>query len=359
MKILTSYILKRFVAVFSVVMLGFTASYVVVVLIGEMHTLLSNNAHITLIVLFFAYKLPLIIYHVMPMSVLISAFLVYNSFARTNELIAMRAAGISSKSTCVSVLLMGALCSVFLFFLGEFVVPGSIKKSTYVMEVLIKGKKHTSSFQLDQTWFKSGRNIYGIKTFDPKTRVLQGVIILTFDKEFNLVQRIDARSAVWENNRWVFEKALKSKFQKGRMVETKKVQDITFEVPESPEDFVKVKDVGEQLTFSELRRFTKRLRVEGYDASRYIVDMHARIAFPFICLIMTIIAVPLGIRMRRAGGMVAGIGLSMVIALSYWVVNAFSVSLGHVLILPPVVAAWFASIVFFSVGGVLMSTVER
>ena len=134
---------------------------------------------------------------------------------------------------------------------------------------------------------------------------------------------------------------------------------MTFEVPEDPEDFVKVKDIGEQLTFFELRRFTKRLRSEGYDASRFIVDMHARMAFPLICFVMTLIAISLGIRMRGAGGTVAGIGLSIVIALSYWVINAFSVSLGYALILPPVVSAWFASILFFAVGGVLMSTVER
>lgn len=349
-------------AIFAIVMLALATIYIVVVLIGEMHTFLSNDAPVFLILLFFVYKLPLIIYHVMPMTILISAFVAYDSFSKTNELIAMRAAGISSKRTCLPVLSMGALLSAVMFLLSEFMVPDSIKNSTYVMQVLIKGKKTTSSFQLDQTWFKSGRNIYGIKAFDPKTRLLQGVIILTFDREFNLVQRVDSLSAVWKDSRWVLEKAFASKFRNGQVIETKKVQNMTFEVPETPEDFLKVKDIGEELTFAELRRFTTKLTSQGYDASRYLVDMHAKIAFPLICFIMTMIAVPLGIRMRMARARAVGIGLGVLIALSYWgywVVNAFSMSLGYLLILPSVVAAWFASILFFLIGGLLMSKVEQ
>jgi lipopolysaccharide export system permease protein len=50
------------------------------------------------------------------------------------------------------------------------------------------------------------------------------------------------------------------------------------------------------------------------------------------------------------GGRLIGGAIAVVIAVAYWVVNSGALSLGRVDLLPPIVAAWTANIVFGGIG---------
>jgi lipopolysaccharide export system permease protein len=97
--------------------------------------------------------------------------------------------------------------------------------------------------------------------------------------------------------------------------------------------------------FRELRRFIRKLRQEGYDATRYETDLHGKIAFVFVSLILALIGVTFPLRSERSGGIAQGIGIGVVIGFSYWIVFAFTLSLGRSGTLPPVAAAWATNVI--------------
>ena len=67
----------------------------------------------------------------------------------------------------------------------------------------------------------------------------------------------------------------------------------------------------------------------GFDTTRFQVDLHGKISFPFVCLIMTLLGIPFAFSMGRKGTLV-GIGLSVVIAMVYWGAIGVFRSLGYV-----------------------------
>jgi lipopolysaccharide export system permease protein len=74
--------------------------------------------------------------------------------------------------------------------------------------------------------------------------------------------------------------------------------------------------------------------------------MHGKIAFPLVSIILAIIGVSFSLRSERSGGVTQSIGVGIVIGFSYWLVFAFTMSLGRSGTLPPLLAAWTANILF-------------
>jgi lipopolysaccharide export system permease protein len=114
------------------------------------------------------------------------------------------------------------------------------------------------------------------------------------------------------------------------------------DIPETPEDFKVVQKDVETMGYTELKRYIQKLQTEGYDATRYIVDLHGKIAFSLVSLILAVIGISFSLRSERSGGSQNRV----IIGFSYWLVFAFGMSLGRSGTLPPITAAWFGNIIF-------------
>ncbi len=75
--------------------------------------------------------------------------------------------------------------------------------------------------------------------------------------------------------------------------------------------------------------------------------------------IMIFVGIPFALKTGRHGGIAAGVGLSVMIAFSYWIVFALTTSLGHSGILPPLIAASFPNILFLAGGALMLGYVRQ
>ncbi len=80
-----------------------------------------------------------------------------------------------------------------------------------------------------------------------------------------------------------------------------------------------------------------------------LVDLHYKISFSFISLIIILIGAPFALITTR-GGVLIGIGTSIAIGLLYYAFIAMSLAFGKAGLLPPIVAAWLGNIVFAWLG---------
>jgi lipopolysaccharide export LptBFGC system permease protein LptF len=87
------------------------------------------------------------------------------------------------------------------------------------------------------------------------------------------------------------------------------------------------------------------------------VGLHRKVAFPFVTLVMTLIAVPFAVTTGRRGAMY-GIGVGIVLAIVYWVMISISAALGASGVLSPVLAAWAPNLVFGAAAAYLLLTVR-
>jgi lipopolysaccharide export system permease protein len=128
--------------------------------------------------------------------------------------------------------------------------------------------------------------------------------------------------------------------------ETTPLAQIPVDLEFLPADLTGIMKKGEEMTYTELSSYIKDVEAEGYDATSYKVDLRAKIAFPFICVIMCIVGTGLALRKRKREGLAGSIFLGIVVAFLYWTVYSFSLSLGYGGVLPPVIAAWLANVTF-------------
>ena len=115
----------------------------------------------------------------------------------------------------------------------------------------------------------------------------------------------------------------------------------------SPADFERVETLAKEMNLLQLGVYIEKLEQEGQAATRYVVDWHDKMAFPLSCLIMAALSIPFAIKVNpRGGGVAIGLGLSLVIAFSYWIVHSLFIALGHGAYIPPAAAAWAPNVIF-------------
>ena len=122
---------------------------------------------------------------------------------------------------------------------------------------------------------------------------------------------------------------------------------------EHPDYFATEQPIAEMMTVPQLRTYVKELAASGFNATPLEVELHKKIAFPFVTLVMTLLAIPFGVSTGRRGALY-GIGLGIVIALSYWILIGAFVALGRGGLLPPIIAGWAPNVLVLGIASYLV-----
>ena len=126
---------------------------------------------------------------------------------------------------------------------------------------------------------------------------------------------------------------------------------------EAPDYFVTEAPEPERMTYRQLRGYITELRASGYDVLENEVGLYRKIAFPFVTLVMTLIAVPFAVSTGRRGAMY-GIGIGIVLALVYWTMISVFAAFGAAGLINPMLAAWAPNLVFGAAAACLLLTVR-
>jgi lipopolysaccharide export system permease protein len=339
-------------------MTSFTLLYLIIDFFSRIRMFLSNHATAIQIASYFTFSIPQVISHALPVAVLLSTLLTFGMLSRNHEIVAMKANGLSLYRIALPVFLIAGIVCLFSFFFNEFVTPFANQKAKYIEVVEVKKQKQLGSFRQNQVWYRSKNAIYNFGIFNPGTNTLQGITIQYFDQDFYLIKRIDAREARWTGNNWLFKDILTTSFPRNQFPVLERISSAVINLPEEPEDFTAVQKDPDEMGYIELRDYIGKMKSEGYDVSRYLVDMYGKIAFSGVSIILAVIGVSFSLRTERSGGVAAGIGMGIVIGFSYWIVHALALSLGRSLTLHPLPAAWLANILFGIAAAFMLSRVR-
>ena len=118
----------------------------------------------------------------------------------------------------------------------------------------------------------------------------------------------------------------------------------------TPDDFKHVEATLGELTFFDLYQKIDRLHSEGYRAVRQQVDMHTHIAAPFACLVMVLLGIPFALHRGRSASLASGIVVSVLIGVTYFILNSVFTVFGYSGILSPLVATWAGNLIFTLIG---------
>ncbi len=346
MKILDRYLTVEFLRNLLFITASFASLFLIIDFFEKTRMFLSNHATFQQIAAHFLFRIPMIVSQILPAAVLLASLIVCGILSRHNEITAMKANGISLYRLSLPILLIAAAVCVVVFFLSEWITPYTNERAEHIRLVEVQKQKSLGSFKQDQIWYRGQRGIYNFRLFDVQSRALRGITIYYLDHDMNLLMRLDAERGEWKDGRWLFHNILITRFPSGEFPTMTKVASQVVDIPETPDDFKVVQKDVETMGYGELKRYISKLQAEGYDATRYVVDLHGKIAFSLVSLILAVIGISFSLHSGRSGSITQGIGAGLIIGFSYWLIFAFGMSLGRSGTLPPLMAAWFANILF-------------
>ena len=113
----------------------------------------------------------------------------------------------------------------------------------------------------------------------------------------------------------------------------------------------------EFMSYTQLRSYTDRLQASGLDVVKQQVALWRKVSFPFVTIIMTLLAVPFAVTIGRSGAM-AGIAAAIAIAIVYWTTISVFAAMGAGGVLAPLLAAWAPNLLFGAGAAYLLLTVR-
>jgi lipopolysaccharide export system permease protein len=325
---------------------AFNVIYLVIDFFQSVRKFLEYDASLDLVLVYYLLKIPVITFQTLPLAVLLSTLVTLGILARHMEITAMKANGISLFRITRPIILISLLITFVTFFGNEYLAPYGYQKSQHIMDVKVRKREQNVLFKNLNIWYRESDGIYNFQAFDPEGNTLKGITVYRFGKDFQLRQRVDAHDAVWDKNQWIFNDVTIRNFQGEASIAVENHQRINFPMRITPESLRRVEKDTEEIGYAELKRYVRRLRKAGYDATKYVVDLQIKLAYPMINLIMVLLGIPFALKTERTGGFASGIGISMGIGLIYWVLISVSRAFGHSGILPPLVSAWSPHLLF-------------
>lgn len=358
MRILDRYVLREFLGYQALGLAGFIAIFVVVDVFEKIDVFLDHRAPAALVARFYLFRAPEVVVQVLPVALLLASFLALGQLNKFGELTAMRSAGASLLRVLRPVFACAAGSALAALLLGEFVVPAANRERDRIYDEQIQGLRRDEVFErADVTYLGEGGRVWYMRLYLVQEGRMHEVTLQEFERGA-LVRRIDAREATWDGAAWRFASGFERRFDGARETATPFASLVVPGLEERPADFAKETRQPDEMNGFELAAYVDRLRASGARVSNYVVDLHLKLAFPLVNIIVVMIGASIATRLRLQSAAV-GFGLSVAIAFLYYAFMRTGQALGHSGALPPVVAAWLGDAVFGAVGIVMLADQQR
>lgn len=361
--ILDKYVILGFLKYFLLVLSSFVIIFIVFTFFELLDDVVSNRIRLLIVFNYFRYLLPQIVYYMIPMSVLVAVLVNFGLLTRTSQIIAMKASGVSLYRLAFSLMIVTVLMSGMSFAMQEYLLPGCNQKQDALRDI-IKGRRPQTYLRPDRKWMMGEQaKIFNYNFFDEDRNLFGDLSVFEFDPaSFEIKRRIYASRAVWDESErsWVFEDGWSQGFREQRALaaEFSRFERQRFpEITEDPRYFKKEVKQSTQMSYLELRNYIEDLKQSGFDVVRLTVALHKKLSFPVISLIMCTIAIPFSFSMGKRGSLY-GIGLSIMIGITYWVMLEFFEQVGGAGKLVPFLAAWAPNLIFGASGVYFLFTIR-
>ena len=342
--IIDLYVARQFLIYFGFGLGAATAIFVVVDLV---ETLSRYRPPLHAVLEHFGYRLPAALHQSLPTIVLVATVFLFMELQRHNELTALKAAGLSLHRVSLPVLALAGAVSVGAFVFQETAAPVLNAKADELDRVEIRKIAARGSAPQYHWYRRSESEFVRIGRLDRALRQVQGVTLVQTDASFRLVKRLDATHAVWAPNGLELGHSVLREFEPDKAMRTT-WQDENGYLADSLEALGAM-PAPSAMTFMELRAYVRHLRERGQAVGTQVLRLHSKLSFPLMSLVLAVLAIAFTARWQR-GGRLIGAAVAVVIVIAYSVVNSVALSLGRVDLLPSVVAAWTATIVFGGIG---------
>jgi len=371
--LLDRYIARQYLRVFVLGVVALLGIFYISTLMDLADKLFRGSTTTAMLLRFFYYETPLYVYYVIPMAVLVATLVTVGLMTKNSELVVMKACGVSLYRAAAPLVLFAIAAGALLFGLQEHVLAYTNREADRLNGIIRGYPAQTFGGQNRQWLVGHAGDIYHYEYFDPRlNRFSQFMTYHLDDSAWQLDALTYAKAVVLtrgpENGgrskpAWNGQDGWAREFTTTRRknVVRSAVNYTPFDERdlglEPPEYFKTEAPDAEKMTYGQLNRYITQLKASGFDAVPQMVQLRRKVAFPFVTLIMTLLAVPFAVTTGRRGALY-GIGVGIMVAIVYWIMLSIFGALGEGGVIAPLLAAWAPNILFGAAAAYMILTVR-
>ncbi len=351
-RLLDLYILRRFAFYLGLLMTVFLFLFETFTFFELLDDISRRRVPFLVVINYFRFLAPYLLYQLAPLGALVAVLVTLGIMSKNNEIVALKASGMSLYRIAVPLLLAGVLLAGGMILLDDIYLPYANQRQD-ALRNLIKGRP-PQTYSHPQRWiFGEGSKIYNYEFFDPAQNLFGGLSVLELDPtSFQIRRRVFASRAQWSDSQktWMLEGGWVREFHEGSITAYNPFKVTSFaELTEPPSYFNREVLAASQLSWRDLSTYIDGLHRAGFDVAGLTVQWHRKIAYPLIAPISMLLAIPFALLVGTRGA-VGGVALGVAISIVYWAIAALLEAMGGVGQLPPLLSGWSPDIIFFFLG---------
>ncbi len=286
----------------------------------------------------------------MPVAIMFGVIMSLSTLYQNNELIAVFTSGISIYKFVLPLIVFTFFLSIFIIFMDSFIVIPSYRYRENLYEFLAKKKREEKDITL------KGENNYfwNVEEFVSSNNMLKKIILLKVNKDYRIIYRIDATSAVYTKEGWLFRSGtIKEWNDYGELeTDTKFYKKIFEDLKEKPSVFKNVfkksdYDIDKMTIIEASNRISllKKLNIEYNDE---LTKYYKKFSFPFTLLVVCLFAIGVS-TISQKNIIILALFFSIGLAIIYYVMDMILVVLASVGTIFPILGAWMPLAIFIPI----------
>lgn len=349
---LARYVVRQFVALFAITFGGLAVIWLLVDFEDNLEELkLSGDIVGTATSLYLA-RLPELTVMLLPYALMLSLLFCLGRLSGSREIVAMLQTGRGIGRVTLPFLMSGLLAAAFSAGLNYHWAPQSNAREKQILDAA-KGLDEKAA-EFVQFRNPRARRLWMVGTFPPdyqKGAPLERVRVIGETEEGKLASVLVARTASWTpaTGAWSFTDATLRHIKAGEPPIYEPDLPNPYVVQswrETPAEIIRPGLPANQLGIPELIGWLRSKRaLDTRGEAVHLTQWHHRIAQPFNCVIVVLLATPLGIFFSRRGTS-GGLALAVFLCAGLLFFTTICLSLGDAGHLPPMLAAWLPNLIF-------------
>lgn len=360
------FLIKEFIKYLILAVACVVTIYLLIDLFEELDYFINRNASVFAVFVYYLYNTPFAVSLLFPVGVILSCFFVYGTLLRDRSLYVFQIAGVNIYRLFAPMFFVSILLIFIQFWSIELItIPANRNLQSYKRNKIEKRQSNVTN-KRSNLYVRGKENIvYFIREFETEhinsktqSATMKNFIIVQYAKEGQLLKRIDADRAYFQDNQWLAINATVRIFNNDSIESFFKYDTFILEIKETPDIFTQETRNIEELNVWELSAYIRQLKFAGVKTAKAEVEYHYRFANSFILCIMILLSLSLTIKLRR-GGVMLGLGLGLLFSFVYWGLVQVTKAFGQILLISPFLAAWLVNFLFLVIAIYLLIQVKK
>jgi LPS export ABC transporter permease LptG len=358
MRRLDRYVVRYFLQAYLYCIAGFTSIWFIFDVSDNISTFLDQRISRTLILQYYLTQIPQILVILLPVALLLALLFSLGRMSRSNEIVSMLTSGVSLPRILAPLLFIGLLTTAASTALNYSMAP----HGEYAHKRLLDDPQSSrNAFGLTAQIFRNrtDHRTWFIQQFYPGENVFQTLHVVQQDANDNIVMAYIITRGLYhpETHAWEFQQLKIVHYDKeGNVTETIPYTEslVITDWSETPFRLSSANLHAEHLSVPELRDYLEfNSDFPPTLLAPFATHLQYRVALPWTCAVVALIAGSLGIGYSRRG-ILSSVAAAILLVFAMNFVMHLFLALGEGARILPWIAAWTPNMIFGVIGLVLL-----